>query len=153
MYRQLINIILVSLGLYSCSSNQAQTPNKLRFSDSLNYSKIKYAPEPVYNRMKTAYLPSPPPKDSLPSKNTPPILPMVRLMATNQTLDEVGRTLAEKSGYFFYCATPLMNRPVTIDRTGSIEEIALLLARHGNFVATVDHERKEIQFLVGLTTN
>jgi len=109
----------------------------------------KFAPEPVYYRLKTSYLPSPIPSNQVFSSNAVPMLPRKTFQVENTTLKNAGIQLGSKFGYEVYCASPLVDTLISVNITGTLEDILQEISKDKGIITSVNHENRMIQFLVG----
>lgn len=109
----------------------------------------KFAPEPVYYRLKTSYLPSPIPSGEVFSANAVPMLPTKTFKVENETLKNAGIQLGNEFGYEVYCASPLVDTPISVNATGTLEDILQEISKDKGIITSVNHEDRMIQFLVG----
>lgn len=107
------------------------------------------APEPVYNRQRWVYLPEPLPSRELPDSDAPEIRPVFHMQLKNTKLEEVARLLAATARYNSYCNSSIADKKISIDTLGTIDELAEAISTKANIHVTVDHNDKQVRFLVG----
>ncbi len=80
------------------------------------------------------------------------MLPVIRLVSDDKTLEEVAAALAKAMGYDYYCAFSIASKKMTIEALGDVELLGKLVAEKAGITVLVDHENKQIQFLTGVTS-
>lgn len=150
MIKPLQILIIVTLSLIGCSSRAKPfDPNKERkfFSVAVR----QYAPEPVYNRLMTAYLPEPlPSRNILPAAQTR-ISPIYQFELKNTSLEQTARVLASTARYTSYTSSVIASRKINILAVGTIDEIAEHIENRAGINVVVDHANREVRFLANGT--
>ena len=109
-------------------------------------------PEPVYARTRWAHppevLPSRESGDTGPSYDTPPLRPVYELSLTNATLEQTCKVLAQMARYSSYTSPSLAKEKFSFKNLGTIDELARIIEEKAQIKVVVDHENKEVRFLV-----
>jgi hypothetical protein len=142
-------IIASPLLMIGCSYSTYR-PETVKKRSSFIYSSRKYAAPLVYNRIKIVRSPSPVPLTKAPIESRPVLVPPLRLISTENSLESVASALARSVGYSHVCAPSLASRIVTIEANGDIDTISRLIANQEQITVIVDHNSRLLQFL---TTN
>lgn len=150
--------LLVLLVAVSACSSEAPPKPKTYYPPSVK----KYAPEPVYNRLRNVYLPSPLPARSSGEETMAKgensglraqldrkmgLDPILAFDFKNSTLEEIAKKISNSIGYQYYCSSLLAKRRVSISLKGTADEIAQDLAKREKIVTVVDHSNKEVRFI------
>jgi len=117
------------------------------------------APAPTYSRTRWGQLPEVVPARELEGDNgdsshdTAPALRRVfQLNIKNGTLEETARVLGAMARYSSYTTPSLATRKVSFQSLGTIDELARIIGEKEQIKVVVDHENKEVRFLVRTTT-
>jgi len=103
-------------------------------------------PQPVYNRLRWVHLPEVLPVSSL-SSSAPAILPVFHLVLKNATLEDAAHTLAAMTRFDSYCSSSLADRKITIDRLGTLDELAAEIAVAAGITVQIDRASETVRFL------
>lgn len=137
---------LTTLGVAGCSSTTKEwQAKKQRTVFSVAHKQV--GDEPVYNRLRWTHLPSTLPSESLPNKVGPSIMPVFHLHLKNDSLDKAAQALASTARYKSYCASTIASKKITLERLGTIDELAVELEKAAGVKVVVDHETKEVRLL------
>jgi hypothetical protein len=149
-FRSLTLMLLAVLGTGCTPAQTRPKPKSPR--QSFLVPTRKYAPPDAYNRVRQVNAPSPILKEKLPVEAPPLMLPVIRLVSDDKTLEEVAAALAKAMGYDYYCAFSIASKKMTIEALGDVELLGKLVAEKAGITVLVDHENKQIQFLTGVTS-
>lgn len=130
--------------LAGCSASVSPPEKKERRVFSI--AARQYAVDPVYGRVRKANAPDEIP-DAHAAKTGPPIMPVFHLELKNDTLESAGRALAATARYRSYCASAIAGRKITLERLGTIDELAVELQKAADIRVVVDHDTKEVRLL------
>ena len=112
-------------------------------------------PEPVYARTRWTH-----PPEVLPmrdggstefSYDSPPLRPVYELSMKNATLEQTCKVLASMARYSSYTSPSLVNQKFSSQNLGTIDELARIIEEKAKIKVVVDHENKEVRFLVRTT--
>ncbi len=108
--------------------------------------------EPVYARTRWVHppevLPSRDGGDTQSSYETPPLRPVYELSLKNATLEETCKVLASMARYSSYTSPSLAKDKFSFQNLGTIDELARTIEGKAGIKVVVDHENKEVRFLV-----
>ena len=117
------------------------------------------APAPVYARTRWVQLPEVlPARESEEGRgvstyeNAPSLRPVYQLTIKNGTLEETARVLGAMARYSSYTTPSLATRKVSFQNLGTIDELAEIIEDKERIKVVVDHENKEVRFLVRTVT-
>lgn len=112
-------------------------------------------PEPVYARTRWVHPPEVlPERESSSSatrssyEGTPTIQPVYRLSMKKATLEETAKILASMARYSSYTSPSLAKQKFSFESLGTIDELARIIGDKAGIKVVVDHENKEVRFLV-----
>jgi hypothetical protein len=109
-------------------------------------------PEPVYARTRWAHPPEVLPAreggDTSSSYNTPSLRPVYEISLTNATLEQTCKVLAQMARYSSYTSPSLAKEKFSLKNLGTIDELARTIEEKAQIKVVVDHENKEVRFLV-----
>ena len=109
-------------------------------------------PEPVYARTRWVHppevLPSRDGGDTESSYDTPPLRPVYQLSLKNATLEEACKVVASLARYSSYTSPSLAKERFSFQNLGTIDELARIIEGKAGIKVVVDHENKEVRFLV-----
>ena len=109
-------------------------------------------PEPVYARTRWVHPPEVLPArergDTDSSYNAPSLRPVYELSLTNATLDQTCKVLASMARYSSYTSPSLAKEKFSFKNLGTIDELARIIEEKAQIKVVVDHESKEVRFLV-----
>jgi hypothetical protein len=112
-------------------------------------------PEPVYARTRWVHppevLPSREGGDTDSSYETPPLRPVYELSISNGTLEQTCKVLASMARYSSYTSPSLAKEKFSLKNLGTIDELARIIEEKAQIKVVVDHENKEVRFLVRTT--
>lgn len=106
----------------------------------------KHAPQPVYNRLTWVRPPSVMPARNVTSA-APEILPVFHLDLKNASMDEAAQILAATARFSSYCSSTIADRKITINRLGTIDELAEEISSAAGITVQVDRESQTVRFL------
>ena len=144
-FLKFIIISLILAGFAACSSKAPINPNKERKFFGVAVRKLP--PEPVYNRLMTAYLPEPLPARTLKRASYSRISPVFQFEMKDATLEETARVLASMARYTSYTSSVIANRKINLVSVGTIDEVASVISSKAGISVKVDHANKEVRFL------
>ena len=111
------------------------------------------APEPVYARTRWVQ-----PPEVLPSREVedtdssygqaPPLRPVYELSMKNATLEQTCKILASMARYSSYTSPSLATQKYSFKNLGTLDELARIIEEKAQIKVVVDHENKEVRFLV-----
>lgn len=104
-------------------------------------------PEPVYNRLRWVRPPEVLPARLPKSGEAPLIKPVIEFQVRNTPLEEVAQVLAASARYGSYCASSVATQRLTLQRLGTIDEIARAIEQEAKVAVVVDHERRMVRIL------
>lgn len=107
----------------------------------------KLPPDPVYNRVRFGYPPETMPVRAAPEVRSNEIMPVIHLQVKNESLENTALILASSMRYRSYVASKVADKPVTLDRLGTLDELAEVLARRMNVRVWVDHGGRTMRIL------
>lgn len=137
------SLILSTLFLGGCSStdvSDVQAPQVYQVATR------RWAPEPVYNRLRWARPPQVHPERAHPQVDSPLIMPVVHFSVKDETLKDVVLILGANSRYKTYCSPLIAGEKLTMDMLGTMEEIAVAIEDSKNIQVILDHEAEELRF-------
>lgn len=105
------------------------------------------APQPVYSRLRWVHLPETMPAREIPESEAPTIFPVFHLDLKNASLEEAARALAATTRYSSYCSSSLVDRKISMNRLGTLDELAHEIAATTGISVQVDHSMKTVRFL------
>ncbi|MBN8547978.1 MAG: hypothetical protein J0M12_01545 [Deltaproteobacteria bacterium] len=103
-------------------------------------------PQPVYNRLRYVNLPSTMPPAEI-TTNAKEILPVFHLDLKNATMEEAARALAATARFDSYCSSLIAERRISINRLGTIDELADEIETSADITVQVDRENHTVRFL------
>jgi hypothetical protein len=109
--------------------------------------------EPVYSRTRWVH-----PPEVLPGRestytsssytNAPSLRPVYHLHLKNATLEQTSRVVGEMARYSSYCSPSLTTQKFSFENLGTIDELARIIEEQAQIKVVVDHDSKEVRFLV-----
>ena len=112
-------------------------------------------PEPVYARTRWTHPPEVLPGRSMgdtdSSYSTPPLRPVYELTLKDATLEQTCKVLASMARYSSYTSPSLAKEKFSFKNLGTIDELARTIEEKAQIKVVVDHENKEVRFLVRTT--
>lgn len=112
-------------------------------------------PEPVYARTRWVHppevLPSRDDGDTNSSYDAPPLRPVYQLSISNGTLEQTCKVLASMARYSSYTSPSLAKEKFSLKNLGTIDELARIIEERARIKVVIDHENKEVRFLVRTT--
>lgn len=109
-------------------------------------------PEPVYARTRWVHppevLPSRDEGDTDSSYPSPPLRPVYELSLKKSTLEQTCKVLASMARYSSYTSPSLAKETFSFKNLGTIDELARIIEDKAQIKVVVDHENKEVRFLV-----
>ena len=111
------------------------------------YPMRQLAPEPVYNRLRTGYLPQPLPSRKANPSDAALILPVFQFEVNDITLHEASQILANTARYHSYCAPSVAQQHISLATIGTIDELAAEIGRQAGISVIVDHNNREVRFV------
>lgn len=144
------HLISAALGLAlictaGCSSTKKAEPYKERKFFGVTFRQLP--PEPVYNRLRLAFLPEPLPSYELPQARTTSILPIFHLELKGTTLEQAGRIIANMARYTSYTSSVIASRKIDFNGLGTMDELAEQLSEKTATNIVVDHANREVRVL------
>ncbi|GEM_PF-6108403 len=76
---------------------------------------------------------------------------ILNIESKNKYLEEAATDLGIQSGYRVYVAATVSKRRVNVIKSGTIDDLAVELAKAGKCKVSVDHLAREIRFVAGTT--
>lgn len=107
-------------------------------------------PEPVYSRLMWSHAPQPIPAAT--TQKAPYLQPVIQFEFPNSNLEEAIQALAQTMGYRWSLPKELSSRGVSVNQSGTVDEILGELGRQARVNAHVDHEQRVV-FVVDGSTN
>lgn len=109
--------------------------------------------EPVYVRTKWVHPPEVLPPRSAESTGSsydraPSLRPVYELNLKNATLEQTCKVLASMARYSSYTSPSLATQKFSFQNLGTIDELAQIIGQKAGIKVVVDHENKEVRFLV-----
>lgn len=147
MSRKTFNVALIAASaalLAACSASVSAPQKKERRVFSIAAS--QFPPQPVYSRIRNANAPDEIPGPEV-QKLGRPIMPVFHLELKNDTLESAARALAATARYRSYCASSIAGKKITLERLGTIDELAQELGKAADIRVVVDHDTKEVRLL------
>ena len=148
---------LIAITNSACSSSQKEfTPDKERKHFGVAVRQLP--PEPVYNRLMLAYLPSPlPPRNISQSKSNltsmSRLSPIFQFDMKNSSLEQTARVLASLARYTSYTSSVIADRKLNLTALGTIDELGETISRKAGINVIVDHANREVRFLANGAPN
>ncbi len=110
-------------------------------------------PEPVYARTRWVQPPEVlPPRSGGSTENSydqaPSLRPVYELTMKNATLEQTCKVLAQMARYSSYTSPSLATQKFSFQNLGTIDELARIIEEKAGIKVVVDHENKEVRFLV-----
>ena len=110
-------------------------------------------PEPVYARTRWVQPPEVLPPRSGGSTDSsydgsPALRPVYELTMKNATLEQTCKVLAQMARYSSYTSPSLATQKFSFQNLGTIDELARIIEQQAGIKVVVDHENKEVRFLV-----
>jgi hypothetical protein len=109
-------------------------------------------PEPVYSRTRWVHppeiLPARDSGDTESSYDSPSLRPVYELSLKNASLDQTCKVLASMARYSSYTSPSLAQEKFSFQNLGTIDELARIIEEKAQIKVVVDHENKEVRFLV-----
>lgn len=109
--------------------------------------------EPVYARTRWVH-----PPEVLPGRESestsssydraPTLRPVYQLSLKNATLEQTSKVLASMARYSSYVSPSLATQKYSFENLGTIDELAMIIEEKAQIKVVVDHENKEVRFLV-----
>jgi len=109
--------------------------------------------DPVYARTRWVQ-----PPEVLPARNTedtdssydraPTLRPVYQLAMKNASLEQTCKVLASMARYSSYTSPSLAGQKYSFENLGTIDELARIIEQKAQIKVVVDHENKEVRFLV-----
>lgn len=99
--------------------------------------------EPVYSRTRWSQLPGAYPVSS--TKESPYFMPPLRVDLPNTTLAGAIGAVAKTIGYEQAVDPEVANRRVSLQRSGSLEEIVAEIGEQSDTITVVDHEQRVVR--------
>ncbi|MCO6432484.1 MAG: hypothetical protein J5J00_16645 [Deltaproteobacteria bacterium] len=138
--------VLVFLMLTACGSNLKKwNPNSERKYFGVAFRQLP--PDPVYNRLRMAYLPSPLPPADTSHSSTYRLAPVYELNLKNTSLEQTARIVANMARYTSYTSSVIASRKVNVVGLGTIDELGDLISEKAGINVVVDHQNREVRFL------
>jgi hypothetical protein len=134
--------LVLALVLVGCSGKDDYKP--------LPPSSRQSPPEPLYVTVMEGRPPLPVPQTERERLGMADKL-ILKLSSTNKYLDDVAKDLENQSGYRIFVAPSISKRRVSLDSSGTIDDLATEVARNARCKVSVDHIAKEIRFVAGTT--
>ena len=111
------------------------------------------APEPVYARTRWVHPPEVlPPRSGGSTESSyitgPSLRPVYELTLKNASLEQTCKVLASMARYSSYTSPSLASQKFSIQNLGTIDELARIIEEKAGIKVVVDHENKEVRFLV-----
>lgn len=106
--------------------------------------------DPVYARTRWVHPPEvlPPRSGDSSSERSPSLRPVYELNLKNATLDQTCKVLASMARYSSYTSPSLATQTFSFQNLGTIDELAQIIGQKAGIKVVVDHENKEVRFLV-----
>ena len=110
-------------------------------------------PEPVYARTRWVQPPEVlPPRSDGSTENSydrsPSLRPVYELTLKDATLEQTCKVLAQMARYSSYTSPSLATQKFSFQNLGTIDELAQIIGQRAGIKVVVDHENKEVRFLV-----
>lgn len=141
---RLIGFLVCVVATCACSTSPKPAPEK---GPEVTVAFRQIPHEPVYNRLRWVHLPSViPPESPAFDAQAPLILPIMHFTLKNGTLYEAASMLAASTHYSSYCSSLIANRKISIEKIGTVEEIAAYISKIAHINALVDHNSREVRF-------
>ncbi len=139
------SVLAMSLGACGGVATKDWSPDRPKTAYSVAYRKT--APPPVYNRLRWVHLPETMPERETAESTAPSIFPVFHLDLKNASLEEASQALAASARYDSYCASDLAHRKISLNRLGTLDELAQEIASSSGITVQVDHDMKTVRFL------
>jgi hypothetical protein len=135
----------------ACAPKMPEWQPEDKSSQVFSVATRQLPPPPVYNRIRWVMPPEPLPVSGLPASNAPALRPIMHLELTNATLEETSKILAESARYRSYCSGLIADQRITINKLGTLDELAQAIAEQAGIQVVLDHHSREVRFFAGRT--
>lgn len=158
MISRILTIVLISVCAVGCAKGpKPYEPDSKNARTLFMPSYQSSAPERTYARTRWVQLPEVLPARSVEDggssyERSPDLRPVFQLNVKNSTLEETARILASMARYSSYTTPSLATRKVSFQNLGTIDELARIIEEKEHIKVVVDHDTKEVRFLVRTTT-
>lgn len=139
------SVAALALLLTACSSGPSF--KKPRERTNFDVAFRQGAPQPVYSRTRWVH-----PPEVLPARgvsrvasDAPRVNPVFQLALTNATIEEAATVLAQSAKYSSFCPEYAKTRRVTINASGTLEQLTEELSKITTLSFVVDHRSREIR--------
>lgn len=144
-------ILTVALCVCACSSQREfDRGNERTF---FGVAARQLPPQPVYNRLRLAYLPEPMPSSAKASYSETRLSPIFQFEIDDATLEQAGRILGDMARYSSYTSSSIADQKISLAAVGTIDEVAKQLSESAGIKVVVDHRNKEVRLLANLIAN
>lgn len=141
-----VTLATLAVGLGGCGGEVKQwAPEREQKAYAMAYRQV--APQPVYNRLRWVQLPEVLPERDTADTSAPTIFPVFHLDLKNASLDEASRTLAATARYDSFCSSSIAGKKISLNRLGTVDELANEIAESAGITVQVDHSMKTVRFL------
>lgn len=148
--------LLVMVSLSACATGpKPYDPNNKEHRTLFMPSYRTAGAEPVYARTRWVHPPEVLPEREGGASSTrfsyndaPAIQPVYRLSMKKATLEETAKILASMARYSSYTSPSLAKQTFSFESLGTIDELARIIGDKAGIKVVVDHENKEVRFLV-----
>ena len=143
------NIFFLALliNISACGNTQIKPFNPNSERKYFGVAVRKLPPEPVYNRLMTAYLPEPLPNRDFKKVSFTRLNPVFQFEMKDATIEETARVLANIARYTSYCSSVIASRKINLTTVGTIDEIGQYIGEKAGIKVVVDHANHEVRFL------
>jgi hypothetical protein len=104
-------------------------------------------PPPVYGRLMSVRPPEPLPAKQYSGNTGPQLNPIIHLEIEDATIYEITKVLAESHRYSFYCSSLVGQNKISLNRMGTIDELAKYIEDVAPVRVIVDHNLREVRDL------
>jgi hypothetical protein len=146
------NIFISSLAvlLIGCSGETLQPADPAAFT----YATRTLPPQPVYNRITSVRPPEPLPKrwkidsrETVSEGESDQKVQKYAFVADSVPLEEAVSRIAKQAGYSFYCQDSIARNIISIDVSGSLDDVLRGVEVKSGTQITVDHSARHIRAL------
>ena len=147
--QQIIFCILITFCFSACSLREAPKWKAERHNEIHLIANKQLPAEPIYNPVRWVRPPEVTPSrkpDYKPSNKAVTLI--YSFSVKDSTLNNTSLSLANALGYRSYCSSLIAEQVFSMELVGSIDEIATNISKKAGIKVVVDHDNKEVRFLI-----
>ena len=145
MFRKIV-IFSACLTLFSgCTRDRGvPRPQDVDYSvEYYDYSTRKHKPQQVRSRVMWSHLPQPLPSEV--ETESPLIWPKMSFELPDSTLGEAIEAVCSAIGYRGHYSKRIANRPISVNKIATVDEILKELGKQARVVAELDHKNRTLR--------